>query len=120
MGYVTCHSFTAEVVRLKKLSWWIFDDSELLDSDFDRDRALLCLKNDEIVIVRDVVHSCVDQLRPWNNIECHQSCHDIQFTVGEAVTMLVQSQLDDVRSTYFSPMHERLPFPKAMSFLASW
>lgn len=90
----------------------------LINGNANRNRAFLGLYDDQIMIIRNVLHRCVHKLRSGNNVKSHEGRHDIQLTIRQTGNMLVQTHkhTNHVGATYFSPMQDRVPFPKEINF----
>jgi hypothetical protein len=55
-----------------------------IDLDLDRDRTLLRLQHNQVVVVSKVINGSVDQLRPRDNLQRNQRRHEVDFAVRQA------------------------------------
>jgi hypothetical protein len=58
--------------------------STSVNLDLDRNRALLRLQHNQVVIVRDILNGSIDKTSPGNNLQSNQRSHNVDFAVRQA------------------------------------
>lgn len=59
--------------------------SSLIDLDLDRDGALLGLKHNQVMVVRDVLNRSLEQASAGDDAQRDKRSHDVDFAIRQAI-----------------------------------
>jgi hypothetical protein len=101
--------------------------STSIDLDLDRDRALLRLQHNQVVVVRNVLNGSIDKTSARDNLQGNQRSHNVDLAVRQArknekSAHTIKSKPQVHRrenNTYFSPTQLLPPFPNANNVFCS-
>jgi hypothetical protein len=104
---------------LPSLNTLLHTRTRLLDCNLDRDRPILRLQYNQVVIIRNILSRRIHQPRSRNDLKRHEGRHNIQLAVSQTISSLALLRKSLVVKTHFSPIHVLVPLPKAINFFCN-